>query len=355
MKKTRIPTTTACSPAAKAILRALQRGEAVGVRGVLRRMEGVGLCPLDTLQARKQIAVALRGHLDAGTVRSEQSGPRATFALTRKGRWKVAADRSRGMMAQACISGALGVAALSVAGCAAPRHLDLPSKPSMALPSTVGVQQVIDSYGVPQFEPCNPCAQPTLKSPVLGSYLVDEQESLDSGQTRVASRTSSAATKVQDEILGVLFEIPETTPQQAVQRVTVPAPNVVEPIREAAPVAPIAQLESAVAVLFDFSKSHLSREGRAAIATFALAAKNADAIYVRGNTDSLGTAAANEIVARNRAAVVKAALIAHGIPRERIKTSFCTTCFIAGNESDVERKANRRVDLSFTTFSPAKA
>ena len=75
-------------------------------------------------------------------------------------------------------------------------------------------------------------------------------------------------------------------------------------------------------------------------------AKSVAVIYVRGSTDSQGDATANEILAKDRAAVVRAELIAHGVARARIKTTYCTKCYVDKNDSEEGRMANRRGDLS---------
>ncbi len=67
---------------------------------------------------------------------------------------------------------------------------------------------------------------------------------------------------------------------------------------------------------------------------------------VEGHTDSIGSEGFNEQLSHDRAAVVKAYLMAQGVPAERLSTlGHGETTPVANNETDGGRQRNRRVEL----------
>ena len=67
---------------------------------------------------------------------------------------------------------------------------------------------------------------------------------------------------------------------------------------------------------------------------------------VEGHTDSVGSERFNEQLSRDRAAVVKAYLVARGVPEERLATrGHGETTPVATNETDSGRQRNRRVEV----------
>ena len=67
---------------------------------------------------------------------------------------------------------------------------------------------------------------------------------------------------------------------------------------------------------------------------------------VEGHTDSIGSEGFNEQLSHDRAAVVKAYLMAEGVPEERLSTlGHGETTPVANNETDGGRQRNRRVEL----------
>ena len=99
-------------------------------------------------------------------------------------------------------------------------------------------------------------------------------------------------------------------------------------------------------VFFEHAQSRLTEQGRAAITALARSVPKGAIVYVRGSTDATGDPVKNAILARNRAAVVRALLMATGVARANIRTDFCTTCFLGSNDTEEGRRANRRVDIS---------
>lgn len=67
-----------------------------------------------------------------------------------------------------------------------------------------------------------------------------------------------------------------------------------------------------------------------------------------GQTDSTGTTAGNERLALARARIVRAALIAAGVPASKIKTTTCLTCFAGDNSTEEGKRQNRRAEIAVT-------
>lgn len=103
------------------------------------------------------------------------------------------------------------------------------------------------------------------------------------------------------------------------------------------------------AVLFDTGKSQIKPE---AAQTLREAAQRigkfpAAAVAVTGHTDSVGKAAANQLLSEQRAQAVREQLIAeHGLPAERLSAKgFGASQPVADNASEAGRARNRRVDI----------
>ncbi len=70
-------------------------------------------------------------------------------------------------------------------------------------------------------------------------------------------------------------------------------------------------------------------------------------LEVGGHTDNVGGSEANQTLSENRAASVRAWLVEHGIPAERLQAvGYGEDRPIATNETEVGRAANRRVELT---------
>ncbi len=78
-------------------------------------------------------------------------------------------------------------------------------------------------------------------------------------------------------------------------------------------------------------------------------AQRVRAIDIRGRTDELGSAALNDVLARNRALAVRDYLRAQRLPEETtIRLSFKgACCYVAGNDTAAGRAANRRVEIDW--------
>ena len=77
-------------------------------------------------------------------------------------------------------------------------------------------------------------------------------------------------------------------------------------------------------------------------------ARQSDEIWIAGHTDSIGPKDANRTLAKRRADAIKHILTSRGIPAERIVIVRAPVdTYIAGNETEVGRAQNRRVEVTF--------
>lgn len=331
------------------ILRALDAGSVVGVGPLLHRAMGARAGAPDCTADKIRLVRAVREQILSGAVASLPLGGTVHLTLTRQGQRDAKALRPQHPRArQTLLTLAMGAAALAAVGCSSIPQ-EFPSGPLMGFPTPAGVQQVRDSAGQAVFEPCNPCAGPTVKTPILGGYAVQDR-----------GPAEATAPKAQVITFGMLRNPAPTPTAKQTIAATPGATPTPQAVASAAPLPPMPATPTASAagsstpakktadVLFAFASSRLTAEGIAAVRVFAAGAKDAPAVYVRGNTDAQGNAAANEILAKNRAAVVRTELIAQGIQRDRIKTSYCTRCYRSENDTEAGRQANRRVELSLT-------
>ncbi len=105
-------------------------------------------------------------------------------------------------------------------------------------------------------------------------------------------------------------------------------------------------------VPFAVSTAALGPNGRKALAEIVPLAKQAERVNVRGRTDSSGNRKQNRQLAKARATSVMFAFVAEGVARKNLKATFCTTCFVASNDTTAGRRTNRRVDIE--VVMPAK-
>ncbi|MEM6413050.1 MAG: OmpA family protein [Pseudomonadota bacterium] len=101
-------------------------------------------------------------------------------------------------------------------------------------------------------------------------------------------------------------------------------------------------------VYFDYNKSNLTREASSLIQEAASRALSGDieTVVVAGNTDTSGGAAYNQRLSQRRAAVVRDALIANGVPADRIRTEANGENNLAKATPDGTREPlNRRTEV----------
>ena len=223
----------------QSILRALEAGSVVGVGPLLQRVIAAHVVTPDSTDAKVRLVRAVREKTLSGAVASLPVGETVQLKLTRKGRRAAKALQPPQPRARLCLLAlTMGAAALAAAGCSTPAPEYL-SGPLIGFPTPAGVQQVRDVDGLPVFEPCNPCAGPTVKTPVQGDYSAQDMDE--------ATSPAPAAQVITLEML----RSPQPTP----------------PAKQ--PIAAAPKAQPATAVPFAFATSRLSPESLAAIPTFA--------------------------------------------------------------------------------------
>lgn len=98
-------------------------------------------------------------------------------------------------------------------------------------------------------------------------------------------------------------------------------------------------------VPFAFNKVGVGPRGKAAVKELLPVARKAQKVYVRGRTDGVGTTLQNRKVAHDRAYTVYKAFRNGGIERKKLGLTYCTTCFVASNDTEEGRRLNRRVEV----------
>lgn len=138
---------------------------------------------------------------------------------------------------------------------------------------------------------------------------------------------------------------PAPAPTPAVAAAERPATGV--PTQAAAPRLKLdTEFASAKRIVpFAFNKVGVGPLGAKAVKELAPLAKRADKVNVRGRTDGLGNAGSNRKVALDRAHTVYNAFVQEGVDKQKLRLTYCTTCFVAANDSEAGRRLNRRVEV----------
>lgn len=304
------------------MLRALLEGQATGVRSLAERIAGRSLRASGDVTRLQECVAAIRTLTEKEfIVRREVAGGSLLIRITRSGRKAIGPERSLTNFGKLAMSLTAVWAVASLAGCAT--RSELPShKPiqGMEYPTVTGMGQVRDPQtGELVFMPCNPCAKPTVKTPVA---IVPPQPLKAPEPEPMMMRGNLVATLA----------------ESVAQPSAITAPKPVES-RERTDRTPATQPDY---VLFESASSRLDGNALAYLKRLATSNAGAANILVTGQTDSTGTPAGNERLALARARAVRAALIAGGIPAWKIKTSTCLSCFTSDNNTDEGKRQNRR-------------
>ena len=108
-------------------------------------------------------------------------------------------------------------------------------------------------------------------------------------------------------------------------------------------------------VLFDSGQASLKPGAASTIDRLSnfLASQPDRSLIIEGHTDSMGSDSFNQQLSESRAESVKAALVAKGIPSERIvAVGKGEAAPVAGNDTSAGRQQNRRVEIVIS--NPAK-
>jgi OOP family OmpA-OmpF porin len=143
---------------------------------------------------------------------------------------------------------------------------------------------------------------------------------------------------------------PSTAPRAPVPEIiaAAPEPVVVPPPPAPAPVPVSEKVTFAAEALFDFDKSSVKPEGKAALDDLLnkLQGMNTEVMITVGHTDSIGNDAYNQKLSVRRAEAVKAYLVSKGIDAARVYTEGKgKTQPIADNKTAEGRAKNRRVTV----------
>jgi len=318
------------------VLEILETGPVISWNSLIRR---AGLDAAINDDDISRLVAAVREQIKRGNVTIKKTGDKPHLALTCNRRRPVLAIRPKDRLGKRWMLGAAGSVFL-VASCMTLKP-NVPRTQLMGYPTPVGIHQVRNDDGRLYFEPCNPCQRPTPKTPVIGQSLAPTN--YEKNPTTVIDKNE----KVSIDVSLQSNTIPATLALNQVER-----SNTASPLTNLAAMKDRSLSNLSLTVRFDFAESTLTPDGKKALEEFSAKAHGATAVYVRGSTDSQGNAQINEALAKARATAVRENLIANGVESDKIKTSHCTNCFIATNNTKVGRKANRRVDIQLTSFSP---
>lgn len=300
------------------LLQVLRHGPVVGLRTLAEITEGRLLRSAADV-GRLVNYVSVMRHLEAqGALRMATNASSVRVTVTRKGR-RLLAPQGESLFSRVTnIAAVAAVAAL--AGCAVPETVPA-RKPLMGFPTVTGLGQVRDPQtGATYFVPCDPCAAPSIKTPV--GIAIEENL--------------------------VPRQVPAARSQEQTSTRLLPALAPVVPRSEAVPVPNPAIEPSPGFVLFDTASAQLGANGLAVIKSMVPYAMGAESIVIRGQADNTGNIAGNRRLALARALAVRMALINAGVPAIKIKAMYCTTCYTASNDTEDGRKQNRRAEISLS-------
>lgn len=140
---------------------------------------------------------------------------------------------------------------------------------------------------------------------------------------------------------------PRPTPKSVVLPAPMPAAS--RPQVPAKPRPAAAADRKPAVVHFEFARSTLTEAGASELEEALPRIRQDEAIRVVGHTDDIGSAAFNARLAHRRAEFVATWLKRRGVtnPMEIEARGKC--CYVAANDSDKGRAANRRAEIHFTT------
>ena len=299
-------------PEAVALLKALCRSDARGMKILSERAAGRQLKNHADLRVMMGYLHASKEMIDEGYVLCKRHGSSVRMSITRKGRAAIGAEACawHGTVAWVPITAALMV------GCS-----QMVREEQMQETGGVGfvgmpVAQVYDKEtGAGFFAFCSPCPTPTPKTLQLNNEPV----------VRSMPRQPDGQMQRVDA---------NVNPSLSAQSVN-------------ANESDDASLQSKKYRLIGFPKAvaKINQAGKRSLSEMMPGAKKAERILIKGRTDSTGTPAGNKALALARAEAVKAVFVRNGIDPKKIEISTCVDCFVATNDTEEGRSANRRVEV----------
>lgn len=327
---------------ALALLRVLDRGEVRGIWMLSERAAGRPLRAAADLDVMYQYLNATRALIERGYLLRTPADAAIRLSITRKGRQAL---RPAFPFWQSPLTWALGASmfAAGLTGCT-PMPPVPPRPLLMGAPVLTGLAQVRDPQtGTDYFVPCNPCAVPTPKTPVR----------LGSADTTGAAGADRAAQPVAPHDLAKLNANAVVTLAMPAGEPAIPVGSA-QAVDEVRPVTVVATGDAPLAAKaantlrslpFPISTAQMNADAKRVLSDLLPLAIKAERIYIRGRTDATGTADGNRALAIARAATVRAAFVGNGVDPRKLKVTYCTTCFVAPNDTEAGRSANRRVEI----------
>lgn len=102
-------------------------------------------------------------------------------------------------------------------------------------------------------------------------------------------------------------------------------------------------------VHFEFASATPTKAGAAELEEALTRIRDGDMLRIDGHTDDIGGVAFNDRLARRRAEYVATWLKRHDVQNPMRIEAHGKCCYVAPNDSDRGRAANRRVEIHFTT------
>lgn len=335
------------------LLRALDQGEARGVRILSERAAGRPLRAAADLAELSRYTATIRDLNERGYLRVSPAGAAVRLSLSRKGRRAI---RPAAPFWQSRLALALGASLFTAAltGCT-PMPVAQPRALLMGAPVLTGLAQVRDPQtGADYFAPCNPCAAPTPKTAVLAGGA--ESAALRAPAVSAGSTSLPTLDAHTVATLAMPADEPAIPAGSALVANDAPPVTVIATSKNVTTAAAGLPPASALHTLsFPRSAFLLDENAKHALAELLPQALKAERVYIRGYTDSTGAASANQALAIARAASVRAAFVAGGVDPRKLKVSYCTTCYIAPNDTETGRSTNRRAEIKLVMPRSAQA
>ncbi len=302
-----------------AVLKALSGGPVRGMGPLIEKAIDGRAATVDT---HVILARAVRAEIAEGSIKTVKDGSSVVLSLSEKAAKRGKAATNTGGFAL----GAVAAAAMITAGC---MSMPAATAPMVVVEVSVlpSVQQVSDGAGGMAFATCvTTCTQPTVKTSVVGIGSTDADQSV---QGRRLVRVPAA---------DLVAAIPKAPRWSAVVAPSpTPTPAALHDVKELRPGA-----KGSRTVYFGHGRSSVGRDSRQALTSWVHdVGKSAQTVTVRGTADSTGDVTLNNVLALQRASRVRDELVALGIEASRIRVTSCGSCYVAPNDTEAGRAANR--------------